>query len=132
MFVHAGLNVENITNHSSRATGVPSLYSQGVPEKRIRERSGHLSTSGIRLYERIVLLQRKTTSDALSVQSENLATVEEASQLMMCEVNGKHFSEVNKIKKEDKWELESFKELTKHIKFERMNSCTINFNFSHV
>ena len=42
LFVAAGLDPENISNHSLRATGVTRLYDNGVPEKMIMEWSGHL------------------------------------------------------------------------------------------
>ena len=49
------------TNHSLRATGVPDLFQAGVPDKIIKEQSGHLSMDGLHQYQR-------TTSD----QGENV------------------------------------------------------------
>ena len=40
------------TNHSLRATGVSELFEAGVPEKIIKERTGHRSLEALRLYER--------------------------------------------------------------------------------
>ena len=54
------------TNHSLRATGVSDLYHAGVPEKVIQERSGHLSVSGLRQYERTTLGQQQAVSRVLS------------------------------------------------------------------
>ena len=53
MFVSAGLteDINSISNHSLRATGISCLYENRVPEKLIMEHSGHLSMSGIRLYD---------------------------------------------------------------------------------
>ena len=42
----------NKSNHSLRATGATELYQAGVPEKVIQERTGHLSLTGLRQYER--------------------------------------------------------------------------------
>ena len=38
----------NKTNHSLRATGTTALFTDGVPEKVIQQRSGHLSLQGMR------------------------------------------------------------------------------------
>ena len=56
LFLSAGLDAENISNHSIRATGVTRLYDERVPEKLI---SGHLSTSGVRSYEHTISQQKK-------------------------------------------------------------------------
>ena len=58
MYASAGLNHENISNHSLPATGVTS-----VPEKIILKRSGHLSVSGFWSYECTTSLQHKEVSD---------------------------------------------------------------------
>ena len=39
------------TNHSLRATGASELFEAGVPEKIIKERTGHRSLEALRLYE---------------------------------------------------------------------------------
>ena len=41
----------DFTNHSLRATGVSTLFSSGVPEALIQNRSGHRLTESLRLYE---------------------------------------------------------------------------------
>ena len=41
MFISAGMDIENIQNHSLRATGISRMYAKGIPEKQIMERSGH-------------------------------------------------------------------------------------------
>ena len=66
MFKIAGLNIEGKTNHSLRATGISRLYSAGVPEKLIMQRSGHLSKEGLRGYERTSAQQEKAVSDLLT------------------------------------------------------------------
>ena len=62
MFESAGLQAETKSNHSLRATGISRLYSAGVPEKLIMERSGHLSKEGVRSYERTTAQQHRTVS----------------------------------------------------------------------
>lgn len=69
IYSSAGLDTSAISNHSLRATSVTRLYEKGVPEKMIMERSGHLSTSGVRSYERTSEFQKKSVSDALSSSS---------------------------------------------------------------
>ena len=53
------------SNHSLRATGATDLYQAG-PEKLIQERTGHLSVSGLRHYERTTIGQQETVSRILS------------------------------------------------------------------
>ena len=65
MCSESGVNGEK-TNHSLRATGISDLYQAGVPEKVIQERSGHLSISGLRQYERTTLGQQQAVSRILS------------------------------------------------------------------
>ena len=60
----------NKTNHSLRATGASSLFTAGVPEKIIQQRSGHLSLQGLRHYERVTQQQQLAVSRVLS-SSEN-------------------------------------------------------------
>ena len=42
---------KNVSNHSLRATSISRLYRASIPENVIMERSGHLSTDGVRSYE---------------------------------------------------------------------------------
>lgn len=55
-----------MTNHSLRATGATELYDAGVPEKIIKECTGHRSTDGLRVYERTSQKQHQTVSHILS------------------------------------------------------------------
>ena len=66
MFVAAGMDSSDIHNHSLRASGITRMYTEGVPEKLIMERSGHLSIGGIRSYERTTDVQKKEVSQVLS------------------------------------------------------------------
>ena len=65
MFIEAGFDSENVSNHSLRATGISRMYSGGVAENLMMERSGHLSISGVHSYERTTAEQKKDVSDAL-------------------------------------------------------------------
>ncbi len=76
MFLLAGLDAEFVSNHSLRATGVSWLYESGVPEQLIMERSGHLSISGVRSYERTTAEQQKKVSDVLSKDRKPLAILD--------------------------------------------------------
>ena len=46
-FFLAGLNHENISNHSLWATAITRMYDGGIREKMIMERSGHFSIAGV-------------------------------------------------------------------------------------
>ena len=62
----------NKTNHSLRATGATELYQAGVPEKVIQERTGHLSLTGLRQYERTSDKQHEAASHVLAAK-ENVS-----------------------------------------------------------
>ena len=53
------------TNHSLRATGASELFEAGVPEKIIKERTGHKSLDALRTYERTTSEQQKAVSNFL-------------------------------------------------------------------
>lgn len=63
MCKEAGI-MEKKTNHSLRATGASALFHANVPEKLIREVTGHKSNS-LHLYERPTEDQRKAVSKVL-------------------------------------------------------------------
>ena len=56
------------SNHSLRATGATELYQAGVPEKVIQERTGHLSLTGLRQYERTSVQQHEAASHVLAAK----------------------------------------------------------------
>ena len=56
--------VEKKTNHSLRATGCTALFNAGVPEKMIRDVTGHRSNA-IQLYERPTEEQKKHVSKVM-------------------------------------------------------------------
>ena len=66
----------NKTNHSLRATGTTALFTAGVPEKVIQQRSGHLSLQGLRQYEKVSSEQQQAACRVLS-SCENTTFSEE-------------------------------------------------------
>ena len=80
------------TNHSLRATGASELYHAGVPENIIKERTGHMSLTGLHHYEHTADSQHRVVSQILqskevtTYQKELVNTVSTGSQVQM------HFS----------------------------------------
>ena len=66
MLIAPSVDAIHKSNHSLRATGISRLFTSGVPEKLIMERSGHISTEGVRVYERTTAEQKQHVSDVLS------------------------------------------------------------------
>ena len=64
------------TNHSLRATGASELFAAGVPEKIIKERTGHRSLQALHVYEHTTSLQHQAVSTILS--SSNKTTFQGA------------------------------------------------------
>ena len=56
------------TNHSLRATGATELYTAGVPEKIIQERTGHRTLESLRMYERTSEKQQQAVSKVISAR----------------------------------------------------------------
>ena len=59
----AAAGIPKKTNHSLRATGVSAMFNAGVPEKLIRDVTGHTSNA-LHLYERPNLQQKMEGFDA--------------------------------------------------------------------
>ena len=53
------------TNHSLRATAATRLYSSGIDEQLVMERTGHQSLEGIQSYKRTSADQKEIVSDIL-------------------------------------------------------------------
>ena len=64
MCVEAGIEVKS--NHSLRATGVTAMFAAQVPEKMIKDVTGHKSSKGLALYERPTLVQKQALSKVLA------------------------------------------------------------------
>jgi hypothetical protein len=67
IFEKAGLTT-TATNHSLRATDTTQLFTAGVPEKIIKERTGHKSLDALRCYECTTQEQVKAVSTILAPQ----------------------------------------------------------------
>ena len=80
------------------------------------ERSGHLSVSGVRSYERTTSMQLKQVSDVLSGQAES---VQQRMPL-------KELSSNDDTSQETKQE----RDLMKQFSFEQVHGCTFNFSFT--
>ena len=76
-------------NHSLRATSISRLYNASVPEKTIMEKSSHLSTEGVRLYEHISIQQKQEVCTTLAafVTPENKNTSEHKPPLIKNKLN---------------------------------------------
>ena len=61
--------IQGKTNHSLRATGATRLFAANVPEKLIQERTGHRSTTALRMYERTSIQQQQSVSSIISSAS---------------------------------------------------------------
>ena len=64
------------TNHSLRATGASELFEAGVPEKIIKEQTGHRSLEALHIYEHATSMQHQAVSAILG--SRNKITFQEA------------------------------------------------------
>ena len=69
-----------VTNHSLRASGTTHLFSSGVPEKIIKERTGHTSLDALRCYERTTEGQIQAVSTILAPQAGKLSFLESLEQ----------------------------------------------------
>ena len=58
--------IEKKTNHSLRVTGATSLFEKQVPEKIVKERTGHRSLTALRMYKRTSPTQHKAVSNILA------------------------------------------------------------------
>ena len=64
------------TNHGLRATGASELFAAGVPEKIIKERTGHRFLDALHVYEHSTSTQHQAVSTILG--SRNKITFQEA------------------------------------------------------
>ena len=82
MYGSAGLDSKGVSNHSLRTTGISRMYAEGIPEKMIMERSGHLSSSGVRSYEPylefqlfIIINDRRYISNYINLQERSISSI---------------------------------------------------------
>ena len=135
MFLEAGLDSINISNYSLRATSVSRM---GIPEK-LMERSGHLSTAGVRSYERTTPEQKKDVSDLLANVSSggcsDCKPLAPANKLVDCSIDKACEKPDSRCKtlsndKENMDTADQVSGILKHFNFEKMDGCTVNFNFT--
>ena len=107
----AGIKGHN-TNHSLRATGATHLYSAGVPEKIIQERTGHRSLECLRMYEQTSDCQHKAVSKILSSKEETT-------------FNG----QLQNIKQQTS-AISNHVQSTSCIPTMNFNSCSVNINYN--
>ena len=110
----------------------------GVPEKLIMERSGHLSTAGVRSYERTTPEQKKVVSDLLAKVSSggcgDRKPLAPANKLVDCTSIDKVCEKPDigsKTLSNDKENMDTADQVSgilKHFNFEKMDGCTVNFN----
>ncbi len=74
MCKEAGIS-EKKANHSLRATGASALFNAGVPDKFIRDVTGHRSNA-LQLYERPTLQQQQSVSSVLVQGQKSFAVAE--------------------------------------------------------
>ena len=103
-----------VHNHSLRATGISHLYNSGVPEKLIMERSGHLSVTGGRSYERTSNLQRQQVSEVIAKP-----TASASGTTFVSEQNKTVVAHSQQANKENIFDINN------------LHGCTININFNN-
>lgn len=108
-----------VTNHSMRATSVTQMYSTGVPEKVIQERTGHRSLEALRVYERTNTQQHQMVSNILSAPSENTQIQQTQTKHSIMQTHSSH--SVMSIEPPSNQQ-------SVHISLENLHGCTININ----
>ena len=109
LFIEAGLSFDHVQNHSLRATGINRLYSRGIQEKAIMERSGHHSVGGVRSYKRSTDMQKKDISSVL-ISNHVVRVTNSENQEVVCQ---------------------GIKNVEKAISFNKLQGCTLNFTFNY-
>ena len=96
LFIEAGLSFDHVQNHSLRATGINRLYSRGIPEKAIMERSGHHSVGRVRSYEHSTDMQKKEISSVL-ISNRVLRVTNSENQEVVCQGIKKKLQKAKKM-----------------------------------
>ena len=68
------------TNHSLRATGITRMFSAGVPEKIIAEKSGHRSLKALRFYEHTSDEQEMAAGEVIGESKKQFSDVMDSSK----------------------------------------------------
>ena len=77
------------TNHSLRATNATWLFDSDVDEQLIMERTGHLSSEGVRSYKRTSEVQREKLSDILNCSKKPCLQEDTEGCSLSCDVSAK-------------------------------------------
>uniref|UniRef100_A0A1X7TCK4 ZMYM2-like/QRICH1 C-terminal domain-containing protein n=1 Tax=Amphimedon queenslandica TaxID=400682 RepID=A0A1X7TCK4_AMPQE len=93
MCLEAGVEGEK-SNHSLRVAGTSSLFAAGVPEKLIQSRTGHVSLTALRKYERITDEQELAVSKILTGDEDTYEKALKCSEdiSMTCESSSSNVS----------------------------------------
>lgn len=139
IFMKAGMEVDNISNHSLRATSITRMYNASLPEKLIMERSGHLSKEGLRTYEHTSETQHLSVCQVLSksirvdeespplnetIGEENDTQCHESYDKENIPIDSKP-SKLTNIQ-----DPSSIGDALKPLNFETLTGCTINISFN--
>lgn len=71
----AGLNAENLTNHSARKRMIQKLNDQDVPSTHIMQISGHKNVQSINNYSSLSEKQQRNISNILSVSASTSKSI---------------------------------------------------------
>ena len=127
MLHSAGIDDANKSNHGLRATGISRLYQSGLPEKLIMERPGHISSDGVRAYERSTDKQHQVVSEVWSGYTGELVPSSKTEPAV-----GELVSSV----KEEPAPVEALPQsvseaagiIKRQLHFQDLTGCTVNIN----
>ena len=114
------------TNHSLRATGATSMFAAGVPEKLIKNVTGHKSTKALEVYERPTVQQQQAVSRVLSTPSSSYTTEMEKTSI------GEQSMSVNVMRKQSVTRQQSIQSQTSAAPdvigamFNGLTNCSVN------
>ncbi len=80
------------SNHSLRATGATELYRAEVPEKIIKQRTGHRSVESLRKYEHTSTTQHQAVANILSSDT----TTSYSTQMSQLQSKSENYISINK------------------------------------
>ena len=129
MLQDAGIDNNNKTNHSLRATAITRMMEKNVPSKVIMQRSGHLSKDGLVPYERTTPLQQKSSCKALG--DVTLEKVNQVQHVSTCSNTLQKYctKENQKEKEKQKENVPEPFDVMKCMNVQDMQGCTININY---
>ena len=84
------------TNHSLKATGASTMFTAGVPEKLIKNITGHKSTKALEVYERSSTEQLQAVSKVMTTPNSSFSSEVRQVSFKVVEV----YNEKHKVVKE--------------------------------